>query len=138
MEQDEILTVRLKCFTKITQKIHMRYWYCIRNLGNLLNLLLNWQIFNKFLFIVNYGKKLVNTVGIYLFKVNNRNTKKKVWNIKTVYFLYFQPWAYFTSCSTVFIAEFEHMTASCQLGIFKINYIMPIVSKMAKRTLRIL
>ena len=34
--------------------------------------------------MVNYGKKLVNTAGIYLLKVNNRNTKIKVWNIKTV------------------------------------------------------
>ena len=53
--------------------------------------------------------------NIYLFKVNNRNTKKRC---KARYF-YCWPWTNFTPFSSVYIADFEQINVSCLASKFQ-------------------
>ena len=65
-----------------------------------------------------------NLADIYLFKLSNRNTRKKVWNIlkainentrttsMTSFWSFCQLWTYFTHFSTVSIVDFEKVNVS--------------------------
>ena len=53
-------------------------------------------------------EKINNSAGIYLLKVNNRNTR---WRCEI-----YSNLTYFTPCSSVSIVNFEHVDADWELG----------------------
>ena len=80
-----------------------------------------------------------NPANIYLFKVNNKNTSKEVWNMFKVYnknrttsstsfwWFYCKLWTYFTPFSSVFIVEFDQVHVTWEdfrqcWAIFKIKF----------------
>ena len=82
-------------------------------------------------------KDSVNPAGIYLLKVNNKNTRTKVWNMFRVNNkdTRMTPMTYFTPCSHVSIINFEHVIAGCEIEkIFFFCYILPIFKKGVLKT----
>ena len=75
-------------------KQHLRTWLTINNL-------------NAFLFGINMFKFNKKNTGTNMFEVNNKDTRTK-----SIRYLYFQLWAYFTPCFSSFKVDFEQANAA--------------------------
>ena len=102
-----------KCFVSFEsplKKMKNAFYFIIKTLFVL-------QIFKFLSWLFSNVEKIAwFSANMYLFKLNNKNTIEKVWNMFINVFLVFycSRWAYFTLFSCVFIGDFEQVNVSLE------------------------